>query len=445
MAMSDKHPSFSSPYMVQNIDQIPTPILKILVALGPFIHCAAQWVQILMWQSSQPRLSFLAVLVWVSVCLWTWQVLALSLPCLVLYKLAQDWLQVRTRRARRETLEKARQEQRKKREEKLKEMEEEDKVEEEKELVSRKTRQEWDVSLDDTLADLVIINHFLDYVTQRVGRMTHTFNEANPLSILSVLMYVTPLWIALNWWLGAHFVLAFTGALLLISPSPWFNIIKDAMLRNIVLRYLFVAIWAYGVAVVTTLFRFDLKLKEKIKSLPSKAFKTKSKVSKLIATSSEVKSTQNKGNRTEMIFQFEVYENQRWWLGVHWTTNMMPNERAPWTDSHLKSIVNKDDFQLPEDNTKVSQRSAGSKSIQTTTKKTWTWADGDWWVDMTGELQGKIDQNGWEYGNNAWKQLSGVPGMQTFTRRRRWCRRARLVEWEEENYVVGEDEAKKKK
>lgn len=47
---------------------------------------------------------------------------------------------------------------------------------------------------------------------------------------------------------------------------------------------------------------------------------------------------------------------------------------------------------------------------------------------MTGELQGRVDRNGWEYGNNAWKQMSGIPGSHTYTRRRRWCRRARVVE-----------------
>jgi hypothetical protein len=125
---------------------------------------------------------------------------------------------------------------------------------------------------------------------------------------------------------------------------------------------------------------------------------------------------------------------------------MMPNERGPWTDSQLKPITNKDDFQLPEGDTKVTYRNVSEKeTIKTTIHKTWTWADGDWWVDMTGELQGKVDQNGWEYGNNAWKQPSGMPGLQTFTRRRRWCRRARLVEREVDERIPNDDEIKRKK
>ena len=116
---------------------------------------------------------------------------------------------------------------------------------------------------------------------------------------------------------------------------------------------------------------------------------------------------------------------------MDWTTNMMPSERAPWTDNQLAPVQSKEGFELPPTSETVQYRPvAGSDgvAIKHTTKKVWSWADGDWWVDMTGEIQGRVDRNGWEYGNNAWRQLTGRPAMQTFTRRRRWSRRARLVE-----------------
>lgn len=62
------------------------------------------------------------------------------------------------------------------------------------------------------------------------------------------------------------------------------------------------------------------------------------------------------------------------------------------------------------------------------TIKSWVWADRDWWVDMTGELDGKIDRNGWQYGDNSWKQLMSIPGPRSFTRQRKWCKRAKLIE-----------------
>lgn len=117
-------------------------------------------------------------------------------------------------------------------------------------------------------------------------------------------------------------------------------------------------------------------------------------------------------------------------MGVNWTTNMMPSEREAWTDNQLKPISSKDSFHLPDTTVKTSHYEKDGQVIEKTINKIWSWADGDWWVDMTGEISGKVDHHGWEYGNNAWKQTSGTPGMQTFTRRRRWCRRARLVERE---------------
>ena len=35
-------------------------------------------------------------------------------------------------------------------------------------------------------------------------------------------------------------------------------------------------------------------------------------------------------NSTETDYSFVLYENQRWWLGLDWTTNLFPNERPAW-------------------------------------------------------------------------------------------------------------------
>ena len=113
---------------------------------------------------------------------------------------------------------------------------------------------------------------------------------------------------------------------------------------------------------------------------------------------------------------------------MDWTTNMMPSERAPWTDIQLAPVEAKNSFELPAASETVQYRPGKEGTIKQITRKVWSWADGDWWVDMTGEMQGRVDSNGWEYGNNAWKQMTGHRTLQTFTRRRRWSRRARLVE-----------------
>lgn len=47
-------------------------------------------------------------------------------------------------------------------------------------------------------------------------------------------------------------------------------------------------------------------------------------------------------------FTFILYENQRRWLGVGWTSSLLAYERAAWTDEHLNPAPSKDEFELPE-------------------------------------------------------------------------------------------------
>jgi hypothetical protein len=47
-------------------------------------------------------------------------------------------------------------------------------------------------------------------------------------------------------------------------------------------------------------------------------------------------------------FTFSIYENQRRWLGIGWTSSMLAYERGSWTDEHLNTTPSKDEFELPE-------------------------------------------------------------------------------------------------
>ncbi|RCI05252.1 peroxisome- protein [Rhizopus stolonifer] len=418
---SSKTHSFTSPQAIPTLDQIPVPVLKLLVSLGPTLRLAARWVSVLQWQSS-PRDSFLVVLIWICLCLWTWPLLTFGLPCLILYQLSHHWLSIRTLRKKREALEKKRQEQPPEHDE----SEDEDKLQQirkvqaQDELISRKIQHEDHVSLDDTLQDIQKVNQFVESIRHQPS-MTQWLKNKPVVFVLTVLMYACPVWWVVCYLLGVHGVLAVMGACVLLKPSGYVQLVLKMMQENAILRQVMAALWAYGVACITTV--FSTRRRQGWKSRFA-GFFDRAKQQKSIALDTLTsKSTEDQdASRTEMIFQFEVYENQRWWLGVNWTTNMMPSERAPWTDNQMKPISSKEDVQLPEATVKTEK----SRTIN----KIWSWADGDWWVDMTGELQNKVDHNGWEYGNNAWKQTSGTPGIQTFTRRRRWCRRAKLVERE---------------
>ncbi|ORX62234.1 hypothetical protein DM01DRAFT_1331686 [Hesseltinella vesiculosa] len=448
---SEIQQSFGSPFSLSTLDTIPPLVLKLLVQLGPWLRCVRHTADLLQWQTASPRQSILALLLWNVICLWTWQVLALGLPALVVYKLVGDWMRVRTLRTRRERLERQRLELREKQLRQMKDRDgdqDEDTDEDDdrwnaqrrqqqqemdqEELISRKIQPKDYMSLDDTLQDIAVINHY-------VARLTALYRATLPwldgsrqdilIAVMAALLYMVPAWMLLVLLLGAHGTLALLGSLIILADSPWGKVIFRVLKRNSLVQYTLASLWSYGVAVISS-YQFFLLPSQKAKE--SSKWKSWLRFVRLRAKQESSSALQairaahpQLVVRSEMTFQFEIYENQRWWLGANWTTNMLSTERAAWTDHHLAPVISKDQFNLPEssESTTITKDGKQQKMV-----KAWTWADNDWWVDMTGELDGRVDLNGWEYGNNAWQHLGGTPGMQTFTRRRRWCRRARLIE-----------------
>ncbi|KKZ57826.1 hypothetical protein EMCG_05577 [[Emmonsia] crescens] len=129
-------------------------------------------------------------------------------------------------------------------------------------------------------------------------------------------------------------------------------------------------------------------------------------------------------------FTFILYENQRRWLGIGWTYSLFAYERAAWTDEHLNPAPQKDDFELPE----VEGGNAR-----------WRWVPGsEWRIDnnasdvpskkssksaQSTSGNGSSDDEGWIYYDNKWNDgRRGQDGWGRYTRRRKWCRDAELVE-----------------
>ncbi|RPB09683.1 integral peroxisomal membrane peroxin [Morchella conica CCBAS932] len=129
-------------------------------------------------------------------------------------------------------------------------------------------------------------------------------------------------------------------------------------------------------------------------------------------------------------FTFAIYENQRRWLGVGWTSSLFAYERAPFTDEHLQPAPAPAEFVLP-----VTGRGSGVR---------WRWVPGeDWRVEGANggggggkkqEVKDKVGLSGesgegWVYYDNKWRDgRRGVDGWGKYTRRRKWYRNAELVE-----------------
>ncbi|TAQ86731.1 hypothetical protein B7494_g4938 [Chlorociboria aeruginascens] len=125
-------------------------------------------------------------------------------------------------------------------------------------------------------------------------------------------------------------------------------------------------------------------------------------------------------------FTFILYENQRRWVGLGWTTSLFAYERAAWTDEHLNAAPTKEDFELPD------VEGGGAR---------WRWVQGSRWLVEgarefdEGGIKAKADEGkadggqGWIYYDNKWQNgRRGQDGWGRYTRRRKWYRDAELVE-----------------
>ncbi|KAK0616775.1 integral peroxisomal membrane peroxin-domain-containing protein [Immersiella caudata] len=142
------------------------------------------------------------------------------------------------------------------------------------------------------------------------------------------------------------------------------------------------------------------------------------------------------GHDAGVRFTFIIYENQRRWVGLGWTTSLFAYERPAWTDEHNNSVPPRDQFELPE--------------VEDGSNMRWRWVEGSRWrVDgvpdeavtaasgKERDYDGPGGKMGWVYYDNKWQNgRRGQDGWGRWTRRRKWYRDAELVEADEVEEVT---------
>lgn len=140
-------------------------------------------------------------------------------------------------------------------------------------------------------------------------------------------------------------------------------------------------------------------------------------------------------------FTYVIYENQRRWLGIGWTSNLLTYERAPWTDEFLNESSSLDTFELPNADASFSlQQQQYVLQHPSISGARWRWVDKTWRLDLTNDgaiaapsgKRSKTTANpasdeGYVYTDNVWKKPSTEDSYSKYTRRRRWIRTAELV------------------
>lgn len=139
-------------------------------------------------------------------------------------------------------------------------------------------------------------------------------------------------------------------------------------------------------------------------------------------------------------FTYVIFENQRRWLGIGWTSNLLTYERAPWTDEFLNELSSIETFELPNAETVSAIDSQLNLNQQLLLGARWRWVDKTWRLDLTNDgaitlPSGKrlkttanpANDEGYLYTDNVWKKPSTDDLYSKYTRRRRWVRTAELV------------------
>lgn len=230
--------------------------------------------------------------------------------------------------------------------------------------------------------------------------------------LLFTTLFLTPVYLIVTFLLiKPRTILLFSGIFLLTYHSTY----------SIVTRRI---LWKLKIVRLICFYLTGLDLSEtKNHSLFAAAF------AKVSSTSSANKSTK------PVRFTYVIYENQRKWLGIGWSSNLLSYERTPWTDEFLNESSSIDTFKLP--NSLDDTHNAIDSKIQ---GATWRWVDKTWRLDLTNDgaitlpssKRSKTTANpssdeGFIYYDNTWKKPSTEDTFSKYTRRRRWIRTAELV------------------
>ncbi|KAF2205016.1 Pex24p-domain-containing protein [Delitschia confertaspora ATCC 74209] len=259
----------------------------------------------------------------------------------------------------------------------------------------------------------ILLDPFLRLTDFLSTQMTATSATTRPaLTTLFIrILFVTPLWILLTlppfYIITTKRVILTVGTLVLTWHSRPARVTRTLFWRSKAVRRLCSVITGFDFG------DWEPKEKDGRPALPPRRKNAQEIAASLVA--------KRRPDSPGIRFTFSIYENQRRWLGIGWTSSMLAYERSSWTDEHLNATSPKDQFELPE--------VEGGQAR-------WRWVKGsEWKIERTeANEKGKKgassnDTEGWIYYDNKWQDgRRGQDGWGRYTRRRKWYRDAELVE-----------------
>lgn len=217
--------------------------------------------------------------------------------------------------------------------------------------------------------------HLTDFLSTQRTATTATTRPALTTMFMRILL-VTPAWIILSLTpfhlITTKRVALFTGTIFFTWHSRPAQVTRAILWRSSLVRNISATITGLEFAGVHSAQKFTTP-----PPLPPRRKSGTQEDTQLASTNTAKRRAPGAGVR----FTFIVYENQRRWVGLGWTTSLFGYERAPWTDEHDNPSTPKDSFELPEVEGGIAK---------------WRWVkDSRWLVDGAGESdEGGINAKG---------------------------------------------------
>jgi hypothetical protein len=305
-----------------------------------------------------------------------------------------------------------------------------------------KTYQAEHSTLDDIIQTISLISNRADILISPIVELGLTAGDLKRLLFTTV--FLSPVYVVTSFFfLPPNKMILSLSILVLTYHSKWSKITRSLLWKSRSFRLL-------------CFYLTGLDFENSGLSKASSLFNLNKRLSKRFGKNNSGNSDSLDGNlnsKSSVRFTYVIYENQRRWLGVGWTPNLLSYERTPWTDDFLNESESIDSFELPQlplsidiqdiekndNDTTVGGNNSNDDGIINTKGMVWRWIDKTWRLDLTndGSIQlpstkprttaNPRTEDGWIYYDNTWKNPSTEDGFSKYTRRRRWIRTAELV------------------
>lgn len=196
-----------------------------------------------------------------------------------------------------------------------------------------------------TLNDLHSINSLLPpSPVPTVSSIYARFRQLGSWRLTRGLFVIWTTWIILGYITGYRVILALIGTVILLLPSPTLAHLVDLLSKSLAVRrgVALLFVFTFG-SPPEQAYRFSLdfsplgwlRSKWAVSRRPSLAFSfrptfNKEEMGPVPSSAIEDDELPEEKAGEPIYFRFEVHENQRWWMGLDWTSALLPQERPSW-------------------------------------------------------------------------------------------------------------------